>query len=122
MKHTKAERKAIAYYSITNGCEAAARENMITHHMVTVYRQEFGVAKKRMPPPDPQFKLDVVASYRKIGRAATLRIPRYSHLQPTIINTWNREIGSDLELHYPSDAKLPQSVMFFAGISGLAHA
>lgn len=66
---------------------------------------------------DPQFKLDVVESYHDVGRAATLRVPRFKHLNKTTINSWARELAAGGDCFNPDKARLPLSVMIFAGIN-----
>lgn len=119
MNHTKAQRKAIAEYSVKHGCCATVLDKGISKLDLTKCRQEFGIAKNRAQAPDPQFKIDVVRSYRKIGRAATLLIPRFSHLNPTTINTWDRELGElDDDCQFdPDKAHLPKTINLLGAIS-----
>ena len=69
----------------------------------------------------PAYRALAVEYFLEHGQANTRRSEKYGHLATATLHKWKKALH-DEPVFNPDNAKLPQSVMFFAGINGLANA
>ena len=113
MSRANPSEQELSDYSVIHGCHEAVKHFRVGARRVTAARIKFGVtrpARKRSTFTE-EFKRECVMYFRKIGRAETSKMAKYKNLNPTTINSWDRQYPK--ELFDTSHSYMPHSAHFF---------